>query len=88
MNSVLLSSASMFTQNVYKRTLRKQVCVCVTGLKNRDCVFIYTHLYHPADLGRGAAVGGPWQPAGGGLGRNGSGLWWQKCVLQVFVEVM
>lgn len=56
--------------------------MCVTGLKNRDCVFIHTHLY------LSAAVGGPWQPAGGGLGRNGSGLWWQKCVLQVFVEVM
>lgn len=28
MDSALLSSASMFTQNVYKTTLRKQVCVC------------------------------------------------------------
>lgn len=26
MDSALLSSASMFTQNVYKRTFRKQVC--------------------------------------------------------------
>lgn len=28
-DSVLLSSASMFTQNIYRTTLRKQVCACV-----------------------------------------------------------
>ncbi|KAM7414512.1 hypothetical protein PAMA_019362 [Pampus argenteus] len=38
MDSVLLSSASMFTQNIYKTTLRKQVCVC-----DRVCVCLVQH---------------------------------------------
>lgn len=73
MDSALLSSASMFTQNVYKRSLRKQVCAREwLVMKNGDDV--YNHSF-PAGLGPGAAVGDPWQPGGGGLGRNGSGIW-------------
>lgn len=44
-------------------------------LKNSCCVFSHTPPCPPAGLGKGAAVGGPWEPAGGGLGRNGPGLW-------------
>lgn len=46
MDSAMLSSASMFTQNIYKRTLRKQVHNWFV-FKNRDCFFLHTHLYLP-----------------------------------------
>lgn len=72
MDSVLLSSASMFTQNIYKRSLRKQVCAREWFvMKGTTSLFICL----PAGLGPGAAVGDPWQRGGCWLGRNESGIW-------------
>lgn len=48
MDSAMLSSASMFTQNIYKRSLRKQVCTHEWFvMKNGDDVFIHLFSCRP-----------------------------------------
>lgn len=63
MDSALLSSASMFTQNIYKATLRKQVCLCgsmcVSALSKVTAIFIVPVLCLLAGLRARAAGGGP-----------------------------